>query len=94
LSALLLYPEDAHVDPGWTVLFKRVQARSIEFFYDHTYIPMVLVAAAFAASLWLLSTLGGTFLPEFREGHLVVQVTSTLPGTSIDEMLSGQAHER
>ena len=88
LSALLLYPEDAHVDAGWIVLLKRVQARLIEFFYDHTYIPMALVAAAFAASLWLLSTLGGTFLPEFREGHLVVQVTSTLPGTSIDEMLS------
>jgi CzcA family heavy metal efflux pump len=88
LSALLLYPEDAHVDAGWISLLKRFQARLIEFFYDHTYIPIAVVTVAFGASLWLLSTLGGTFLPEFREGHLVVQVTSALPGTSINEMLA------
>jgi CzcA family heavy metal efflux pump len=87
LSALFLSPDDAHVDAGWIAALKRVQARSIELFYRHTYIPIALVAAAFVASLWLLPSLGGTFLPEFREGHLVVQVNSVLPGTSIDEML-------
>jgi CzcA family heavy metal efflux pump len=88
LSALLLFPEDAHVDAGWITALKRVQAYLIELFYRHTYVPIALVAAAFAASLWILPSLGGNFLPEFREGHLVVQVASRLPGTSIDEMLA------
>jgi CzcA family heavy metal efflux pump len=88
LSALLLSPEDAHVDPGWIAALKKVQARVIEFFYDYPWPAIALVAAAFAASLYLLPSLGGTFLPEFREGHLVLQVTSKLPGTSIDEMLA------
>jgi Cu/Ag efflux pump CusA len=87
LSALFLYPEDAHVDAGWIVAFKRMQAHAIEFFYRHTYVPIALVAGAFFASLWLLPSLGGTFLPEFREGHLVVQVASKLPGTSMNDML-------
>ncbi|HUB84560.1 MAG TPA: efflux RND transporter permease subunit, partial [Rhizomicrobium sp.] len=87
LSALLLSPEDAHVDPGWIAALKRVQARVIEFFYDFPWPAIGLVAVAFAASLFLLPSLGGNFMPEFHEGHLVVQVTSKLPGTSIDEML-------
>jgi Cu/Ag efflux pump CusA len=41
-----------------------------------------------AGAIALVPFLGGTFLPEFREGHLIVQVTSTLPGTSLNEMLS------
>jgi Cu/Ag efflux pump CusA len=88
LSALLLSPEDAHVDPGWIVTLKDVQARLIKLFYEHVYIPIGAVAVAFAASLWMLQSLGGTFLPEFHEGHLVVMVSSQLPGTSLDEMLA------
>jgi len=88
LAALLLKPEDAHVDPLWIRGLKRVQAWLIDFFYHHTYVPLAMVGAAFAASLWMLTTLGGNFLPEFQEGHLVVQVTSALPGTSLDEMLA------
>jgi CzcA family heavy metal efflux pump len=87
LSALLLSPEDAHVDPGWIAALKKVQARVIEFFYDYPWPAIALVAVAFAASLFILPSLGGNFMPEFHEGHLVVQVTSKLPGTSIDEML-------
>ncbi len=88
LSALLLSPEDAHVDPGWIVALKEVQARLIKLFYEHVYVPVGAVAVAFAASLWMLQSLGGTFLPEFHEGHLVVMVSSQLPGTSLDEMLA------
>jgi CzcA family heavy metal efflux pump len=44
----------------------------------------VLVAAV--ASATVLPFLGGGFLPPFREGHLVLQV-SEAPGTSLDEML-------
>src|SRR5262249_35023395 len=35
-----------------------------------------------------LPFLGGTFMPDFREGHFVLQVSSSIPGTSLDEMLA------
>jgi CzcA family heavy metal efflux pump len=88
LAALLLYPEDAHVDPFWIRGLKWLQARLIEITYRFAVVSTVLIAAAFGAALYFLPSLGGTFLPEFREGHLVVQVQSKLPGTSLDEMLA------
>jgi len=49
--------------------------------------PVVLGVAFFVvASLSRLSSLGGQFLPEFREGHFVLGV-STAPGTSLTESL-------
>jgi CzcA family heavy metal efflux pump len=47
-------------------------------------IALVLVLCVIAATR--LQFFGGGFLPEFREGHLVLQV-SAAPGTSLDEML-------
>jgi CzcA family heavy metal efflux pump len=46
---------------------------------------VLTVAAACTAALLLIPWLGGEFLPEFREHHLVVQVTAA-PGTSIGVM--------
>jgi len=46
-------------------------------------VAMAAFVAGAAATLW---DFGGEFLPEFREGHFVVQV-STIPGTSLPEML-------
>ena len=51
--------------------------------------PRALIAATFlvcAAAALLLPHLGGGLLPEFREGHFVLQVQA-IPGTSIPEML-------
>ena len=39
-----------------------------------------------AATLTRLPSFGGEFLPEFREGHFVLQVNAA-PGTSLPEML-------
>jgi CzcA family heavy metal efflux pump len=88
LSALLLFPEDAHVDPRWLVLLKRLQGAAIGLTYRFLHATIAVVAIMLIASLALLPSLGGSFLPEFREGHLVVQVTSKLPDTSLDEMLA------
>ena len=46
---------------------------------------MVVVALLCVAAITRLPS-GGEFLPEFREGHFVLQV-STAPGTSLPEML-------
>ncbi len=45
-----------------------------------------LVAALCLGAATRLSHLGGEFLPEFREGHFVLQINTT-PGTSLPEML-------
>ncbi|HEX9047644.1 MAG TPA: efflux RND transporter permease subunit [Verrucomicrobiae bacterium] len=51
--------------------------------------PKTVIAAGaivFAGSLATLPFFGGEFLPDFREGHFVVQLTMA-PGTSLPEML-------
>jgi len=88
LSALLLSPKDAHVDPWWIAALKKAQARAIVIVERHLHFALGAVGVLFAGALILLPFLGGSFLPEFREGHLVVQVTSNVPGTSLNEMLS------
>ena len=45
----------------------------------------IAVAALCAAALLAVPFFGGEFLPDFREGHYVLQV-SALPGTGLDEM--------
>ncbi|MCU0916567.1 MAG: efflux RND transporter permease subunit [Planctomycetes bacterium] len=47
---------------------------------------IVLVAVVCLAALTRLPFFGGEFLPEFREGHFVLQVFAA-PGTSLPEML-------
>src|SRR5438046_816966 len=47
-------------------------------------IAIVVVICVLAVTR--LPFFGGEFLPEFREGHYVLQV-STLPGTSLPEMM-------
>ncbi|MEI7729503.1 MAG: efflux RND transporter permease subunit [Verrucomicrobiota bacterium] len=52
-------------------------------------VPSLLIILVAAACVWAvtrLPQLGGEFLPEFREGHFVLQV-STAPGTSLPEMM-------
>src|SRR5207302_133141 len=39
-------------------------------------------------ALGALAFLGGTFMPDFREGHFVMQVSSSITGTSLEQMLA------
>ena len=50
----------------------------------HAVIAVVLVICA--GAITRLPFFGGEFLPEFREGHFVLQI-NTAPGTSLPEML-------
>lgn len=49
-------------------------------------VVMVIVALVCLSAIWQWPRGNGEFLPEFRERHFVVQV-STAPGTSLPEML-------
>jgi CzcA family heavy metal efflux pump len=87
LCALLLRQPDKHLDPRWLVRLKSWQSSAVQGVFGHLKVAIgvliVLVIAAAAA----LPFLGGTFMPDFREGHFVMQVSSSIPGTSLDEML-------
>ena len=73
--------------PPWIQSFlRRHYARLLGGVARHP-IPIVgLVAVLCLLALARVPFLGGEFLPAFREGHFVLQV-STAPGTSLQEML-------
>jgi CzcA family heavy metal efflux pump len=88
LSALLLKARSDHGDAGWIVTLKRVQERAVERVYRHFRVIAALLGVLTIAALAALPFLGGSFMPDFREGHFVLQVSSSTPGTSLDEMLA------
>jgi CzcA family heavy metal efflux pump len=70
-------------------LFLLVRARELYrrvlgFVARHTSTVLLLALVICAASWLVVPRLGSEFLPEFREGHFVLQVSS-VPGTSIQE---------
>ena len=84
LCALLLRRHDARAearmagapeDPGSA-------PRSIGVADHFAAVAAVLIGLVIAAGV-ALPFLGGTFMPDFREGHFVMQVSSSTPGTSL-----------
>jgi CzcA family heavy metal efflux pump len=59
-------------------------ARVLDGVLAHPYRILSGAAAALALTVFLMSSLGSAFLPEFNEGALTVSVV-TVPGTSLDE---------
>jgi CzcA family heavy metal efflux pump len=87
LCALLLRRHDARPESAWLGRLKTWQRQAVHGVANHfKAVAAVLIAAVVAAAL-TLPFLGGTFMPDFREGHFVIQVSSSIPGTSFDEML-------
>jgi CzcA family heavy metal efflux pump len=88
LCALLLREDDAHTTSGWLIRLKNWQARTINTVAARFRIVVAVLTLLIASSLAALPFLGGTFMPAFREGHFVMQVSSSIPGTSLQEMLN------
>jgi CzcA family heavy metal efflux pump len=87
LSALLLSARTAHASARWILALKRFQARAVTSIGRRLPITAAALAAATIGALLWLPSLGGQFMPEFREGHFVVQISSAAPGTSFKEMM-------
>jgi CzcA family heavy metal efflux pump len=87
LCALLLTTRSVHPEAAWIGRLKRLQAGASVWVSERIAAVAAVLIPAFVATLLWLPSLGGEFLPEFEEGHFVVQASSALPGTSFDEML-------
>ncbi|HWD17867.1 MAG TPA: efflux RND transporter permease subunit [Verrucomicrobiae bacterium] len=76
---------EAHEEPRY-ILWLKGRHRAVLLFISRW--PRAIIGAVVllvAAAVATLPFFGGEFLPEFREGHFVLQIV-TLPGTSLPEM--------
>src|SRR5437762_4589690 len=86
LCFLMLSRARPYEEPRYLNRLKALHRRALEKVSPR---PRLLIGAAlvlFAGALATLPFFGGEFLPEFREGHFVLQISAT-PGTSLTEML-------
>lgn len=73
-------------EPRLQAWLKKVYARGISFLALWPRATIAVVVLICAGAVTKLPFFGSEFLPEFREGHFVLQV-SAAPGTSLPEML-------
>jgi CzcA family heavy metal efflux pump len=88
LVALLLKTHTAHADQGWIQRLKHWQDRTVSRAYRGLRLVLPVLAVLTIAAVAALPFLPASFMPDFREGHFVMQVTSSVPGTSLDEMMA------
>ena len=87
LCALLLHDEARHADSSWMARVKGWQRAAIDRALRHLRVVLIALGAAAVAAIATVPFLGGSFMPDFREGHFVVQLTGSLPGISLQSML-------
>ena len=87
LCALLLRRHDARPESRWLRRLKVWQSPAVHGVAAHFKVVVAVLIVCVVAAAAALPFLGGTFMPDFREGHFVIQVSSSIPGTSLDEML-------
>src|SRR6202051_1403943 len=87
LCALLLRGHDVRAEAGWLKRLKSWQTDAVHGVGKDFKVVAALLLAMVIAAMAVLPFVGGTFMPDFKEGHFVLQVSSTITGTSLDEML-------
>jgi Cu/Ag efflux pump CusA len=88
LCALLLHGHDERPEAQWLLLMKSWQRWSVEAASRHLRATSLVLIGLVIVALAALPFLGGTFMPDFREGHFVMQVSSSITGTSLEQMLA------
>jgi Cu/Ag efflux pump CusA len=86
LAALLLRAEQTPREPLWLARVRGLHQRALGLCAARPRWTAALLAVAFVAVLVMLPFLAGEFMPTFREGHFVGQVSTRVPGTSLGEM--------
>jgi CzcA family heavy metal efflux pump len=87
LCALLLRRDHVREESGWLKRLKAWQTSAVHGVGKHFKLTAGVLILLVVAAIAILPFVGGTFMPEFREGHFVMQVSSSIPGTSLDQML-------
>ncbi len=87
LCALFLREHAPRPEAPWLRRLKRWQDAAVHGVGAHFKLVGGMLIALVLAALAALPFLGGTFMPDFREGHFVMQVSSSIAGTSLEEML-------
>jgi CzcA family heavy metal efflux pump len=86
LSALMLSARDRHADLGWLKKLKTWQARGIENVHARFRPVVAVLAFLTVAAAVTVPFLPSSFMPDFREGHFVMQADAASPGPSLQEM--------
>jgi CzcA family heavy metal efflux pump len=88
LCALLLRGSHVREEAGWLKRLKSWQTDAVHGVGAHFKLTAGILITLVVAAMAILPFVGGTFMPDFREGHFVMQVSSSIPGASLDQMLS------
>ncbi|GAC1667598.1 MAG: efflux RND transporter permease subunit [Steroidobacteraceae bacterium] len=88
LCALFLRQHDARPEAAWLRGLKSWQDGAVHRVGAHFKLIATTLVVLIIVALGALPLLGGTFMPEFREGHFVIQMSSSITGTSLEEMLA------
>jgi len=87
LCALLLRGHSMRREAAWLRRMKSWQTSAVHGVSKHFKLTAAVLIALVAVAIAVLPFVGGIFMPDFREGHFVMQVSSSIPGTSLDQML-------
>jgi CzcA family heavy metal efflux pump len=87
LCALLLPRQLDRTESRWLVQLKALQTRAVHGVARHFKALIAALVLCVIIAGAALPFLGGTFMPDFREGHFVIQMSSSIPGTSLEQML-------
>ena len=86
-AALILRASDAETEPAWILALKKLQLKVLDWvrhFWGYLFFAIALAFLCAVAGLFRLPT---EFMPQFREGHFVAQVTTNNASISFAEMM-------
>ena len=86
LAALLLRVDDARPESRWMQRLRAAHRRALDACGRAPRRATLLLGLGLVLACATLPWLSGEFMPSFREGHLVAQVSTRVPGTSLQEM--------
>jgi CzcA family heavy metal efflux pump len=86
LCALLLTGEETEAPPRILDRMKSVQAWCMDWVRRSWRTTVALIVAASAAAVGIAPFLHSELIPQFREGHFVIQMTAAAQGTSVGDV--------
>lgn len=86
LAALLLRGDQSRRESAWLSKLRSVHLGALRACTRHRSTVAVTLGLLLVGVVALSTLLTGEFMPSFREGHFVAQVSARVPGTSLGEM--------